>query len=203
MDACDQAPLKSPKMQDQQLLMLSWRSFSRSGREHVSFCFSHKGSQYFTYDCLQLITTQSTQDARPGIVDAPLMLFLPWRSFSSWGREPVPSSFSFKGGQYIIYDCLQPITTQIDKNGRHGSVDAPLTLIWPGHIVSWWDNGECHFLLFLYRRPILHFWLSATNHHSDYQIGKTWKCWHSVDTPFAREYIFMMGQRGCRFLFCL
>jgi len=46
------------------------------------------------------------------------LLMLHWGSFSRWGREHVRFSFSYKGGQYFIYDCLEPITTQITKDAR-------------------------------------------------------------------------------------
>jgi len=40
----------------------------------VAFSFAYEGGQYLSYEYLQAITTQITQDARPEIVDAPLML---------------------------------------------------------------------------------------------------------------------------------
>jgi len=46
MDTCDQAPLRSPKMQDHQLLTLHWRLFSGWGREHLSTCLLYTGCQY-------------------------------------------------------------------------------------------------------------------------------------------------------------
>jgi len=63
-------------MEDQQLLMLRWQSFSKWGKEHFTFSFSYKGGQYFVYDCLQPVTPQITQDTRPTIVDALLRLIL-------------------------------------------------------------------------------------------------------------------------------
>jgi len=38
-------------------------------------------------------------------------LTLPWCSFSRWSREHVIVFFSYKVGQYFVYDCLQPVTT--------------------------------------------------------------------------------------------
>jgi len=61
-------------MQGQKWLTLHWHSFSRWGRECVAFSFANKGGQYVFYEYLQPIATQITQDARPEIVDAPLML---------------------------------------------------------------------------------------------------------------------------------
>jgi len=46
MDACNQAPLIVPKMQDQKLLTLCWRSFSGFGREREYAQFANQGGQY-------------------------------------------------------------------------------------------------------------------------------------------------------------
>jgi len=63
-------------MEDQQLLTLRWRPFSWWGREHFTFSFAYKDSQYFVYDYVQPIAAQITQDTWPRIVDAPLTLIL-------------------------------------------------------------------------------------------------------------------------------
>jgi len=55
-------------------------------------------------------------------------LTLSWCSFSRQGREPVASSFAFKGGQYLSYAYLQPIATQITQDAMAKILDAPLTL---------------------------------------------------------------------------
>jgi len=68
------APLTLPKMRDHKSLTLSWRSFSTWGRERVISCFTNKGGQYLSYDYLKPIATQITQNVRPKIIDAPLML---------------------------------------------------------------------------------------------------------------------------------
>jgi len=65
-------------MEGQPWLTLHPRSFSCWGREHFTFSFGYKGSQYFVYDYLQPVTHQITQDTWPRIVDAPLTLNLPW-----------------------------------------------------------------------------------------------------------------------------
>jgi len=46
MDVCNQSPLRWTKMQSQKSLMLSWRSFSEWGNDHVAVFFAYKGSQY-------------------------------------------------------------------------------------------------------------------------------------------------------------
>jgi len=61
-------------MEDQQSLTLRWRSFSWWGREHFTFSFTNKGSQYFVYDYVQPIAHKITQDTWPRIVDTPLTL---------------------------------------------------------------------------------------------------------------------------------
>jgi len=57
--------------------MLCWHSVSESGREHIDFSFAYKGSLYVIYASLRPIAMQSNHDAKPNIVDAPLMLILP------------------------------------------------------------------------------------------------------------------------------
>jgi len=52
-----------------------------------------------------------------------------WRSFSQWGWEHVAFSFAYKGDQYLLYECLQPIATQIAQDARPKIIDAQLTLI--------------------------------------------------------------------------
>jgi len=56
-------------------------------------------------------------------------LTLRWRSFSRWGRVHVAFSFSSKGSQYIVYDCLQPGALQITQDTRPTFVEALLTLV--------------------------------------------------------------------------
>ena len=56
MDTCDQVPLRLPKIQDHQLLMLHWRSFSGWGRERLSTCLLYKGCQYIRkWQCSTLV----------------------------------------------------------------------------------------------------------------------------------------------------
>ena len=71
---CNLSQLWLPKMQNQKLLTLRWRSFSSWGREHVAFSLSYKGGQYSIYDGLQPFTTLITNDAKPKIIDTLLML---------------------------------------------------------------------------------------------------------------------------------
>jgi len=56
-------------------------------------------------------------------------LMLSWRSFSRWGSERVSSSLAFKGGQFLGYDYLQPIATQITQHATLKIIDAMLTFI--------------------------------------------------------------------------
>jgi len=64
--------LKLTIMEGQQLLTLRWRSFSWSGREHFTFSFAYRGSQYFVNNYVQPIANKITQDTWPRIVDTPL-----------------------------------------------------------------------------------------------------------------------------------
>jgi len=50
-------------------------------------------------------------------------------SFAECGRERDTFSFAYKGGPYLIDECLQPIATQITQDARPKIVDTPLTLI--------------------------------------------------------------------------
>jgi len=67
-----------PRTHDQKWLTLRWRSFSGWGREDIAVCFASKGGLNFFCDWLQPIGGVISQDAWPKIVDAPLMLILPW-----------------------------------------------------------------------------------------------------------------------------
>jgi len=51
------------------------------------------------------------------------------KSFLLMGREHVASSFAYNGGQYLSYNYLQPIATQMTQDAKPKIVDAPLTLI--------------------------------------------------------------------------
>jgi len=74
MNYCHKVTLRWCKMQDQKLLMLHWRSFSRWGRVRVTLVFAPKGHQYLINECLHPITTWITQDAKRSNVKAPLTL---------------------------------------------------------------------------------------------------------------------------------
>jgi len=49
-----------------------------------------------------------------------------WGAFSEWGKECVAFSFAYKCGQYVIYESLPTIATQIAQDARIKIVDAPL-----------------------------------------------------------------------------
>jgi len=61
-------------MEAQHSLTLQWDSFFRWGRERIAFSFCYDGGQYCVYSSLQPVAPQITQDTRPTIVDASLML---------------------------------------------------------------------------------------------------------------------------------
>jgi len=63
-------------------------------------------------------------------------MLLYWWYYSGWGMEHV--AFARTGSQYLIYGCLQPITTWITHDAKPKLIDAELTLIvtmgqWPCH----------------------------------------------------------------------
>jgi len=106
------------------------------------------------------------------------LLTLCWWSFLGWGRERAAIIFAPKGGQYLIYGCLQPITSGITQDARPKIIDAPLTVIFR------MGQGACCYCFCLRRRPIPHLWMFATNCQLDYARCKTKHCWRSVDAHF-------------------
>jgi len=74
MTVCNLSQPIVPKIHDQQLLTLRWRSFPRQGRERYSVFFAYNGRQWFVYDCLQPVAPHITKDTRLTIVDAQLTL---------------------------------------------------------------------------------------------------------------------------------
>jgi len=67
-----------PDLHDQQSMTLQWRSFSRWGGERVAFFLPSKGCQNFYYVYSLPKCAFITRLTAPKIVDAPLMLILPW-----------------------------------------------------------------------------------------------------------------------------
>jgi len=47
------------------------------GRERIDLSIAYKGSLYVIYESLRPIAIQSNHDAKPNIVDPPLMFILP------------------------------------------------------------------------------------------------------------------------------
>jgi len=67
--------------------------------------------------------------------------------FHCGSGEHVAFSFSYKGSQYFVFDCLQPVATQIAQDTQPTIVDAPLKLI------SKMGQGGYRGLSCLYRQP--------------------------------------------------
>jgi len=65
-------------------------------------------------------------------IQNPYSMTLCWCLLSEWGRECVTLAFADTASQYLIYDCLQPITTQITHDAQPKIVQAALMLILPG-----------------------------------------------------------------------
>jgi len=57
------------------------------------------------------------------MIEAPLTLVF---KIGQWASHLL---FFFKGAQYFVYDCLQPVTTQITQHTQPTIVDTSLTLI--------------------------------------------------------------------------
>ena len=110
----------------------------------------------------------------PDLQDQKLMT-LCGRSYSEWGLECVATSFAHKDSQYHIYEWPQPIATQITNDARSTIVDTLLTILFRMR------QGAYGSLFCLKGQPIPHWWMAATDRHSDYQWCKTNNRWHSVD----------------------
>jgi len=103
------------------------------------------------------------------------LLMLRWCSFSGFCREHVAVVFAFKGCQYLINGCLEPIRTEITQDTMLTIVDTPLTLIlrlgrWP-----------CCWLFPLYNMQMHRLWSEVTKLLVNYHTYKTPNCWHSID----------------------
>jgi hypothetical protein len=100
------------------------------------------------------------------------------RWFSWWGMEHAALCLAYKGGQYSIYESLQPFTTQNTKDAKPKIVIAPLRRIF---IIG---QGAYRFLFVLHRLPILHLSEPTAMHNTEYQWCKTKHLWHSIDAHF-------------------
>jgi len=67
------------------------------------------------------------------------LLILCWHLFSISGSECVAFSLTYNGCQYLIYESLQPIATQISHDSRPTIVDPSLMSIWD------WDQERVAF----------------------------------------------------------
>jgi hypothetical protein len=99
-----------PELQDQNSLMLCWRSFSEWGRDCAPFTFANKGRQYRYYTSQLPNDILITWLTRPKIVHASLTHIV------LWGNEDILHSFEWKGSQYIVHDSLPDITIQISQD---------------------------------------------------------------------------------------
>ena len=55
MDVCNQSEHKFPMIRSSQSLMVRWRSFPGSGREHIAVIYACKGCKSLIHGCLQPI----------------------------------------------------------------------------------------------------------------------------------------------------
>jgi hypothetical protein len=61
-------------MQNQKSLTLCGHSFSEAGSDYTAYLFADKGCYYAMYNSLQQFRTQITNDAKPKIVETPLIV---------------------------------------------------------------------------------------------------------------------------------
>jgi len=93
------------------------------GREGVAFSFANKDGLYLICECLQPIATQINDEARPKIIDPPVMLI------ADKGMLHVAFPFAYKCSLYVIHECLHPIDIKITQDARSEIDDAPLSFI--------------------------------------------------------------------------
>ena len=120
---CNQEPFRLPQLQDQKLVTLHWRSFSRWCRERVSFSLPIKDANA-SIMCIHY----HVAFLLPDLQDQKL-LTLRWRSFWRWGRERVTFCFAYRGCQYIEYVYSLPSRIFITRHIGPKIVDALLTVI--------------------------------------------------------------------------
>jgi len=106
-------------------------------------------------------------------------LMLCWRSFWTWGREHVTVCFSYNGGQYLIYDWLEPITSQNTTDARPKIIHAPLMLIVK------MGQGACSYEFCVWRWLIVWLCITMTESILNCLEYKTWHCSCSIDPHFA------------------
>jgi len=88
------------------------------------------------------------------------------------------SRLAYQHSQNDVYKQSQPHRSVIYHDARPTMIDAQLTPI----VMMW--QGEFRLLCFLFRRPILRLWLSATYHPADYPRYMSNNCWRSIDAHF-------------------
>jgi len=101
-----------------------------------------------------------------------------WNSFWGDSSDVIASVFPHEGGPYFHYVSQRPSLLWITWLTRPKIIDVLLTLIFR------MGQEACRFLFWLYRRPMPHFWMSATNRHSDFPRCQTNKRWRSIDAHF-------------------
>jgi len=92
-------------MHKQKLLTLSWCSFSWWVNEDILHCAACQAANtpYMNYCQEVTLGLQKLQDKS--------LLTLHWGLLSGWCKECVATVFALKSGQYLIYECLQPVAT--------------------------------------------------------------------------------------------
>jgi len=99
-------------MQGQKLLTLLWRSFSRSGREHIAFSLAFKRGQYINYALQRTSHFSITWLTRLKIVDAQLMLIFRMGQGACdylfcFGIRPIPHLWSFASNHHLDYSWIK------------------------------------------------------------------------------------------------
>jgi len=106
-----------------------------------------------------------------------------WFAFSGWCTESVATVVAPKGGQYLLYGCLQPIACCITQDARPKIIDTPLTLIFR------MGQTVCCFCFCHSRQPIPYVWMAATNRHFGYPRCTAKNRWRSVDAHFQNGVV--------------
>jgi len=104
-----------------------WRSVD-AYFQHGAGSVSLSRLAILTADNMLLTVCNLSHPKLPNINDQE-SLTLHWNSFWRSGREGIAICFAYKGGQWFLYDCLQPIGGVNTQDAWPIIIDAPLTLI--------------------------------------------------------------------------
>jgi len=173
-------------MEGQQSLTLCWRSFWRRGRKHFTFTFAYKGSQWSVYDNVQPVAPPD----------------YPWYMTNNCWRS-IDAHFHDGAGR-VLYSVLpikaarNSFMTDYDLSEMwfpRTHDEKSLTLRWRSF--SWWGKeGIAICCAYKGSQQFLYDWLQPIR---GVISQDAWP--KIVDDPLT--LIFLMGQGGYCYLFCL